>query len=43
MLLDIFSDKTRDLGIRWAAADVLAAMKSARLVSPMLNFFKFSR
>ena len=38
MLLDIFSDKTRDLGIRWAAADVLVAMKSARLVSPMLTF-----
>ncbi len=38
MLLNIFNDPTRDLGIRWAAADVLVIRKSERLVKPMLTF-----
>ena len=38
ILLEIFSDKARELGIRWAAADVLVTRKSPRLVSPMLTF-----
>ena len=37
ILLEIFSDKTRNLRIRWAAADVLVTRKSPRLVSPVLT------
>jgi len=38
MLLSIFNDNTRELEIRWAAADVLVIRKSERLVTPMLTF-----
>ncbi len=37
MLLDIFSDKTRDLGIRWKAADVLLTRNSTRLIIPVIT------
>ena len=38
VLLDIFSDKTRDLQIKWVAADVLVAREIPQFVSPMLKF-----
>ena len=38
VLLEVFSDKTCDLGIRWTAVNVLGARKSPRLVSPVLNY-----
>ncbi len=38
VLLDVFSDKTRDLAIRYTAIEVLAARKSPLLVSPVLTF-----
>ncbi len=38
VLLEVFSDKTRDLAIRFTAIEVLAARKSALLVSPVLIF-----
>ena len=38
MLLSIFNDTTRELEIRWAAADILVIRKSERLVTPMLTF-----
>lgn len=38
MLLSIFNDTTRELEIRWAAADVLVIRKSERLFTPMLTF-----
>ena len=38
VLLDVFNDKTRDLEIRFAAMEVLAARKSSLLVIPVLNF-----
>ena len=38
VLLDVFNDKTRDLEIRFAAIEVLAARKSSLLVIPVLNF-----
>ena len=37
MLLDVFSDKTRDLGIRWKAADVLLTRNSTRLIIPVIT------
>ncbi len=37
MLLEVFSDETRDLKIRLKAADVLVSRKSPQLVSPMLT------
>ena len=37
-LLEVFSDKTRDLTIRFTAIEVLAARKSPLLVAPVLNF-----
>ena len=37
-LLDVFTDKTRYLVLRWKAAEVLADKKSPRLVSPLLEF-----
>lgn len=37
-LLDVFTDKTRYLVLRWKAAEVLASKKSPQLVSPMLEF-----
>jgi len=37
MLLEVFSDKTRDLGIRWKAADVLVARNSTGLISPVIT------
>ena len=40
MLLEVFSDKTRDLGIRWKAADVLVVRNSTQLISPCNNVFK---
>ena len=38
VLLEVFSDKTRYLAIRFAAIEVLAARKSSLLVIPVLNF-----
>ena len=38
VLLDIFSDKTRDLQIKWVAADVLVARETPLFVSPALKF-----
>ena len=38
VLLEVFSDKTCGLGIRWTAVNVLGARKSPRLVSPVLNY-----
>ncbi len=38
VLLDLFEDKTRDLGVRIASIEVLAARKSPLLVSPVLTF-----
>ena len=37
MLLEVFSDKTRDLGIRWKAADVLVVRNSTQLISPVIT------
>ena len=37
ILLEVFSDKTRDLGIRWKAADVLVARNSTQLISPVIT------
>ena len=37
MLLDVFSDKTRNLGIRWKAADVLVVRNSTQLISPVIT------
>ena len=38
VLLEVFSDKTRDLAIRLAAVKVLTVRNSPRLVSPVLNY-----
>ena len=38
VLLEVFTDKTRDLAIRYSAIEVLAARKSPLLVSPVLNY-----
>ena len=38
MLLEVFSDKTRDLGIRWKAADVLLTRNLTQLILPVLTF-----
>ena len=38
VLLEVFDAKTRDMAIRFAAIEVLAARKSPLLVSPVLNF-----
>ena len=38
MLLDIFSDKTRDIEIRWKAADVLLSRNSTRLIIPVITY-----
>ena len=38
VLLDIFSDKTRDLQIKWVAANVLVARETPLFVSPALKF-----
>ena len=42
VLLEVFSDKTRDFEIRWTAIEVLAARKSSRLVSPVLKFLNYA-
>ena len=38
VLLDVFNDNTRDLEIRFAAIEVLAARKSLLFIFPVLNF-----
>ena len=38
VLLDIFSDKTRDLQIKWVAANVLVAREIPQFVSPVLKY-----
>ena len=42
VLLQLFDDGTRWLAIRYKAAEVLVARKSARFVSPALKILKFS-
>lgn len=37
MLLEIFRDKTSNLGIRWKAVDVLVARNSTQLISPVIT------
>ena len=37
MLLEVFSDKTSNLGIRWKAMDVLVARNSTQLISPVIT------
>ena len=38
VLLEIFSDKTLDLEIKWTAAEVLVARETPLFVSPVLKF-----
>lgn len=37
MLLEVFSDKTRDLETKWKAVDVLVARNSTQLISPVIT------